>query len=55
MYAIRSYYAILVDPSHAAGLWWMVPSLSRAAIAAGADGLLLEVHPDPAHARNNFV
>ena len=45
-----SHLPVLVDPSHAAGLWWMVPSLSKAAVAAGADGLLIEVHPDPAHA-----
>lgn len=45
-----SHLPIIVDPSHAAGLWWMVSSLSKASIAAGADGLLLEVHPDPAHA-----
>jgi len=38
---------VIVDPSHGTGLWWMVPPLSRAAIAAGADGLLVEVHVDP--------
>jgi len=38
---------IVVDPSHAAGDWRLVPALSRAAIAAGADGLLIEVHPAP--------
>ena len=41
---------VLVDPSHGTGLAWMVPHLARAAIAAGADGLLVEVHCDPAHA-----
>ncbi|MBN2879030.1 MAG: 3-deoxy-7-phosphoheptulonate synthase [Clostridia bacterium] len=45
-----SHLPIIVDPSHAAGLWWMVDSLSKASIAAGADGLIIEVHPDPAHA-----
>jgi len=45
-----SHLPIIVDPSHAAGLWWMVDSLSKASVAAGADGLLIEVHPDPAHA-----
>ena len=45
-----SHLPIIVDPSHAAGLWWMVSSLSKAAVAAGADGLIIEVHPDPAHA-----
>ncbi len=38
---------VIVDPSHAAGRWELVASLSRAAIAAGADGLIVECHPDP--------
>jgi 3-deoxy-7-phosphoheptulonate synthase len=38
---------VIVDPSHAAGHWKYVLPLSRAAIAAGADGLLVEVHPEP--------
>lgn len=38
---------VIVDPSHGTGHWWMVPWMGRAAIAAGADGLLVEVHPDP--------
>ena len=38
---------IIVDPSHAAGIRWMVEPLSMAAIAAGADGLMIEVHNDP--------
>jgi len=38
---------IVVDPSHAAGLWKYVVPLARAAVAAGADGLLVEVHPEP--------
>ena len=38
---------IIVDPSHAAGRWEYVESLSRAAIAAGADGLIIEVHQTP--------
>ncbi len=37
----------LVDPSHGTGRWWMVPRLACAAVAAGADGLLVEVHCDP--------
>jgi 3-deoxy-7-phosphoheptulonate synthase len=44
---------IVVDPSHAAGRRDLVPALSRAALAAGADGLLVEVHPDPASARSD--
>lgn len=43
----KSHLPIIVDPSHAAGHWHYVPSLSKAAIAAGADGLIIEVHPDP--------
>lgn len=38
---------IIVDPSHATGRRELVPAMSRAGIAAGADGLILEVHPDP--------
>ncbi|MGI6574569.1 MAG: 3-deoxy-7-phosphoheptulonate synthase [bacterium] len=41
---------VLVDPSHASGKWQLVAPLSRAAVAAGADGLIIEVHPDPTHA-----
>ncbi|MGO5028317.1 3-deoxy-7-phosphoheptulonate synthase [Candidatus Agathobaculum pullicola] len=45
-----SHLPIIIDPSHAAGRRDMVQSLSRAAIAAGADGLMIEVHNDPKHA-----
>jgi 3-deoxy-7-phosphoheptulonate synthase len=45
-----SHLPVLVDPSHAAGRRDFVIPLSRAAIAAGADGLIVEVHHDPAHA-----
>lgn len=45
-----SHLPVIVDPSHAAGKWWMVESLSKAAIAVGADGLIIEVHNDPANA-----
>jgi len=45
-----SHLPIIVDPSHAAGKWWMVESLSKAATAAGADGLMIEVHNDPQNA-----
>ena len=40
----------MVDPSHATGLSWMVERMSLAAVAAGADGLVIEVHNDPPHA-----
>lgn len=42
-----SHLPIIVDPSHAAGKAQYIPSLSKAAIAAGADGLIIEVHPNP--------
>ncbi|NWG12715.1 MAG: 3-deoxy-7-phosphoheptulonate synthase [Acidobacteria bacterium] len=42
-----SHLPVIVDPSHGTGHWWMVPPLSKAAIAVGADGLLVEVHCDP--------
>ncbi|OOB78467.1 MAG: 3-deoxy-7-phosphoheptulonate synthase [Epulopiscium sp. Nuni2H_MBin001] len=45
-----SHLPVIVDPSHAAGMAWMVDPLSKAAIAVGADGLIIEVHNDPANA-----
>lgn len=45
-----SHLPVLIDPSHAAGKREFVVPLSRAAIAAGADGLIVEVHNDPTHA-----
>jgi len=41
---------IVVDPSHATGHWDLVEPMARAAVAAGADGLMIEVHPDPVNA-----
>jgi len=41
---------VVIDPSHAAGINWMVEPLSMAALAAGADGLIIEVHNDPKNA-----
>ncbi len=41
---------VIVDPSHATGKAWLVPPMAVAATAAGADGLMIEVHNDPAHA-----
>ena len=46
-----SHLPVVVDPSHAAGMYWMVEPLALAAVAAGADGLIIEVHNDPAHAK----
>jgi 3-deoxy-7-phosphoheptulonate synthase len=45
-----SHLPVIADPSHAAGHRDLVPALARIAVAAGADGLLIEVHPDPDHA-----
>jgi 3-deoxy-7-phosphoheptulonate synthase len=41
---------VIVDPSHGTGYWQYVTPMAYAGIAAGADGLMIEVHPDPAHA-----
>ena len=46
----ETHLPVIVDPSHAGGKTWMVPALARAAIAAGADGLLVEMHPNPCEA-----
>jgi len=46
----RTHLPVLVDPSHGTGHARLVPAMCRAAVAAGADGLLLECHPDPEHA-----
>jgi 3-deoxy-7-phosphoheptulonate synthase len=45
-----SHLPVIVDPSHACGTWRYVAAMSRAAVAAGADGLLMEIHPDPSAA-----
>ncbi len=45
-----SHLPVIVDPSHGTGKWWMVEPLARAAIAVGADGVMVEVHNDPDHA-----
>ena len=44
---------VVIDPSHAAGIAFMVPSLTKAAVAVGADGLMIEVHNDPARAKSD--
>ncbi|MFA5362053.1 MAG: 3-deoxy-7-phosphoheptulonate synthase [Candidatus Omnitrophota bacterium] len=48
-----SHLPIIVDPSHAAGRWGLVSSLSKAAVAAGADGLIIEVHSRPEEAMSD--
>ena len=46
----KSHLPIIVDPSHATGMTWLVEPLSKAAIVAGADGVMIEVHNDPKNA-----
>ncbi|SHI21493.1 3-deoxy-D-arabinoheptulosonate-7-phosphate synthase [Sporobacter termitidis DSM 10068] len=46
----KSHLPVIVDPSHAAGIRSLVPALSKAAVAVGADGLMIEAHNDPANA-----
>jgi 3-deoxy-7-phosphoheptulonate synthase len=43
-----SHLPVIVDPSHGTGVWKLVGPMARAAVAAGADGLMIEVHPNPA-------
>ena len=49
----RTHLPIVIDPSHGTGHAHMVPSMCLAAVAAGADGLILECHPDPEHAASD--
>jgi 3-deoxy-7-phosphoheptulonate synthase len=46
----RSHLPVIADPSHGTGKWYLVAPLALAALAAGADGLIIEVHPNPDHA-----
>jgi len=48
-----SHLPVVVDPSHGTGKWNLVEPMAKAAIAAGADGLIIEVHPDPEEARSD--
>ncbi|MBQ8119647.1 MAG: 3-deoxy-7-phosphoheptulonate synthase [Ruminococcus sp.] len=43
----KTHLPVIIDPSHATGISWMVPQLAKTAVAAGADGLMVEVHNDP--------
>lgn len=47
---LKTHLPVVVDPSHGTGRIDLIPTMSKAAIAAGADGILIEVHPDPAKA-----
>jgi len=46
----NSHLPVFIDPSHSTGLWRYVPELCKGAVAMGADGLMVEVHPDPSNA-----
>lgn len=46
----KTHLPVVVDPSHGTGHTWLVPQMCAASVAAGADGLIVEVHPDPEHA-----
>ncbi|MEY8445402.1 3-deoxy-7-phosphoheptulonate synthase [Enterococcus ratti] len=45
-----SHFPIIVDPSHGTGMWDLVRPMARAGVASGADGMIVEIHPDPVHA-----
>ena len=49
----RTHLPVVVDPSHGTGIWSLVTPMALAAVAAGADGLLIEVHPWPERARSD--
>ena len=51
----RTHLPVIVDPSHATGHWRLVAPMAYAAIAAGADGLMIEVHPHPDHAQSDGI
>ena len=48
-----SHLPVIADPSHGSGHWWLVPELAKAALAAGADGLMIEVHHNPEMAKSD--
>lgn len=48
-----SHLPVIVDPSHSTGDWRYVTAIARASIAAGADGVIVEMHPDPQRARSD--
>ncbi|MGD9721555.1 MAG: 3-deoxy-7-phosphoheptulonate synthase [Pirellulales bacterium] len=49
----KTHLPVVVDPSHGTGHTYLVPRMAAAAVAAGADGLILEVHPDPENAKSD--
>ncbi len=49
----RTHLPVIVDPSHGTGKWYLVPPLALAGLATGADGIIIEVHPDPDRAKSD--
>jgi 3-deoxy-7-phosphoheptulonate synthase len=49
----KTHLPVIVDPSHGTGHTYLVPQMAAAAVAAGADGLIMEVHPDPENAKSD--
>ena len=49
----RSHLPVISDPSHGTGKWYLVPPLALASLAVGADGLIIEIHPDPDRAKSD--
>ena len=49
----RSHLPVIADPSHGTGKWYLVPPLAMAGLAAGADGVIVEIHPDPDRAKSD--
>lgn len=49
----RTHLPVIADPSHGTGKWYLVAPLALAAVAAGADGIIIEVHPDPDRAKSD--
>jgi 3-deoxy-7-phosphoheptulonate synthase len=49
----KTHLPVVVDPSHGTGHTYLVPQMAAASVAAGADGLILEVHPDPENAKSD--
>jgi 3-deoxy-7-phosphoheptulonate synthase len=49
----KTHLPVVVDPSHGTGHSYLVPDMARASVAVGADGLIIEVHPDPERAQSD--
>ena len=49
----KTHLPVVVDPSHGTGHSYLVPQMAAASVAAGADGLIIEVHPDPERAMSD--